>query len=407
MEEDIMDYAGFSKNQIYENVYLIFIDASGHSNVVRSNPGDVSSQAFDLLFDKISNRLHRVVARNRCQIAVIWSWLGDGGMIAIHDTSEKTSVATALTLTEDILKLDLPALQSEFKNEKINGELHIRIAVHKGTIKYTEDGQQGFIHSSDINWGAHLEKATPKDSMSISKAIYDILPNEQKKDFVSVGPFEAQEAFVFSPYYDESQTKLNWRASQGFAGMELVQCYLERISQKDKAELIDSAKNTVIDFGTTLNTCSGYLFSTERPVPYRDAICRLLQRGGRFICYMLAPDSDGSKQLVELRKENTDEKLKTSMSRFEAFKSKNEKFTSNFKVYQFTNNPNFATMIIDPDSEDALCLYSPYLSLLPQNGNGTGRADMPHYLVSKKKHKMYHYVWQYVQSYIKDAKEFL
>lgn len=402
-----MEKRGFLKNQIYENVYLVFIDASGHSSVVRSNPRDVSTQAFDLVFDKISNRLDRVVSKNRCEIAVVWSWLGDGGMIAVHDASEKTAVTTSLDLVQEILKLDLPSLQSEFINEEINGELHIRIAVHKGTIKYTDEGQQGFIHSIDINWGAHLEKATPKDSVSISKVIYDILPNDKKREFVPVGSFEERDVFVYSPYCDMGQVALRWRGSQGFSNMELVQCYRERISQKDKTELIDAAKDTVIDFGTTLNTCSGYLFSTERPVPYRDAVCRLLERGGSFICCMLSPDSEGSKQLVQLRKENTDEKLKTSMSRFETFKTKNPTLTSRFKVYQFHDNPNLAAMLIDPDSEDALCLYSPYLNVLPQNGSGTGRADMPHYLVSKKRHQMYRYIWEYVKSYIEDSKEFL
>ena len=395
----------FLKGQVYENVYLVFVDASGHSNVVRSNPRDVSAQAFDLLYERIAGRLQRVVTKKRCEIAVVWSWLGDGGMIAIHDNSENLSLATTLEFVQDVLKLDLPNLKSEFENENINGELHIRIAVHKGAIKYTDDGQQGFIHSSDINWGAHLEKATTQDSISISKDIYDILPSAKKKDFVSVGKFEEREAYVFTPNTDESRVKLNWRASQGFSEMELVQCYLERISQKDKAELIDTAKDTVIDFGTTLNTCSNYLFSTERPVPYRDAVCRLLERGGKFICYMLSPESPGSRQLIELRKEDTDQKLRNAMSRFQQYKSNNPTLTKNFKVFQFDNNPNFAAMIIDPESDDSVCLYSPYLSVISQEG--AGRADMPHYLVSKKKHRMYEYVWDYVSSYINIAKEFL
>lgn len=397
----------FSKGQVYENVYLIFMDASGHSNVVRSNPRDVSAQAFDLLYEKISGRLQRVVKKNRCEIAVVWSWLGDGGMIAIHDHSENNALSTTFDFVQDVLKLDLPNLKSEFANENINGELHIRIAVHKGSIKYTDDGQQGFIHSSDINWGAHLEKATPQDSISISKEIYEILPNDKKEDFVSVGKFEEREAYVFTPNVAKSLIALNWRASQGFSEMELVQCYLERISQKDKAELIDFAKDTVIDFGTTLNTCSNYLFSTERPVPYRDAVVRLLERGGKFICYMLSPDSQGSRQLIELRKEDTDEKLRSAMSRFQQFKSNYPTLTHNFKVFQFDNNPNFAAMIIDPESDSSVCLYSPYMSVISQDGSGTGRADMPHYLVSKKKHRMYKYVWDYVSSYIEIAKEFL
>lgn len=397
----------FLKDKVYQNVYLVFVDASGHSNVVRSNPGDVAAQAFDLLYEKINNRLRRVVNKHRCETALVWSWLGDGGLVAIHDNSEKISVDTALEFVQDILGLDLPALKSEFENERINGELHIRIAVHKGVIKYTDDGQQGFIHSSDINWGAHLEKATTQDSISISKEIYDILQNDKKVMFSPVGIFEEREVYIFTPNTDRGQISRSWRAAHGFDDMELVQCYLERISQKDKAELIDSAKETVIDFGTTLNTCSNYLFSTERPIPYRDAVIRLLERGGSFICYMLSPDSIGSRQLIELRKENTDEKLRSAMTRFQEFKNSNPTLTNNFKVFQYQSNPNFAAMIVDPEATDAVCLYSPYLSVLPQDGMGTGRADMPHYLVSKKKNKAYDFVWRYVSAYIATAKEFL
>lgn len=402
-----MENSKFAKGQVYDNVFLVFIDASGHSNVVKNNPRDVSTQAFDLLFEKINGRLRRVVDKKKCEIGEVWSWLGDGGLIAIYDSSENTSLNTALEFVQDIIKLDLPTTKSEFENEKINGELHIRIAVHKGTIKYTDDGQQGFIHSSDINWGAHLEKVTPKDSVSISKDIYSILPNNEKESFVAVGKFEENEIYIWSPNVDRKLVKLNWRAMQGFENAQKVQCYLERISQKDKAELIDSAQNTVIDFGTTLNTCSNYLFSTERPVPYRDAVCRLLERGGRFICYMLEPDSNGSRQLVELRKENTNEKLRTSIERFKKFKDENAEYANGFKVFQFSENPNLAAMVIDPDLEDSICLYSPYLNGISNKGDGIERADMPHYLVSKKGHKMYEYVWKYVSAYMEIATQVL
>jgi len=397
----------FIKNTVYENVYLVFIDASGHSNVVRSNPKDVATQAFDLLYEKIASRLSRVVKSQRCEKAVVWSWLGDGGLVAIHDSSEVTAVTTALKFVQDILNLDLPALKSEFQNANINGELHIRISMHKGTIKYTDDGQQGFIHSSDINWGAHLEKATPQDAVAISKDVYEILSNDEKTKFHPVGTFEGREVYVFAPDSSQKHISRRWRSAHGFVDMERVQCYLERISQRDKAKLIDMAEQTVIDFGTTLNTCSNYLFSTERPIPYRDAVIRLLERGGSFICYMLSPNSNGSRQLVELRKEDTDKKLQTAMERFQQFKTKNPNFTNKFKVFQYEYNPNFAAMIIDPNADDAICLYSPYLSVVPQNGMGTERADIPHYLVSKGKHRAYDYVWKFVSAYMDTANELI
>lgn len=397
----------FSPNTDYRDVYMIFIDASGHSNVVKNNPIDLASRAFDLFYDKISSRLDRVSTNERCAISTVWSWLGDGGMIAIHDESETISVKTALKFAQGVLKIDLPTLANEFKEEKISGELHIRMSIHKGAIKYTGEGQQGFIHSVDINWGAHLEKATPRDSVGISEDVYRVSPPEFQKNFVSVGDFEDRRTYIWTPNVDAKGVLLGWRAMHGFIQSETIQCYRERISQQDKASLIDSAHDLVIDFGTTLNTCSHYLDSTERPLFYREAVERLLKRGGRFICYMLSPDSPGARQLAELRMEDTDQKLQLAMTRFHAYKKSNPALTENFKVYQFNENPNLAAMIIDPEAENSVCLYSPYLNVLPETRLGLNRADMPHYLVNKAQHTIYQYIWNYVSSYIGKSKEFL
>lgn len=393
----------FVKDQVYENVYLVFIDASGHSNVVRSNPRDVSSQAFDLLYKKMEQRLRKVAYRNKCGTAVVWSWLGDGGLIAIHDESERFALNTAVGFAQAILKTDLPALQLEFEDDGIEGEIHIRIAIHKGTIRYTDEGQQGFIHSPDINWGAHLEKVTPQDSVSISRDIYDIMRSAKKKEFTRAGRYEEREVYIYAPKTEPELIKRNWLAAQGFEGMEPVQGYLERVSQGDKAALIRSARHKVIDFGTTLTTCANYLFSTERPVPYREAVLELLDRGGSFVCYMLKPDSPGSRQLVELRKENTDEKLASTLSQFKQFIAKNKVTPEGFQVYQYLYNSNMAAMFIDPESEDAVCLYSPYLNGMPDGSGTLDRADMPHYLVSRKRNRMYEYVWKYVSAYMEAA----
>ncbi len=397
----------FIKDQVYENVYLVFIDASGHSNVVRSNPRDISSQAFDLLYEKIATRLRKVAGRNKCGTAVVWSWLGDGGLIAVHDESERNALSTAVGFAQNVLKTDLPALRLEFEGEGIEGEVHLRISIHKGTIKYTDEGQQGFIHSQDINWGAHLEKATPPDSISVSKDVYDIMRAAKKKEFVRAGQFEGREICIYAPGTAEALIRRSWMAAQGFDGMEPVQGYLERLSQGDKAALIRTAEHTVIDFGTTLTTCANYLFSTERPVPYRDAVLDLLDRGGRFVCYMLKPDSPGSRQLAELRKENSEEKLKNTIVQFGEFRQNNGGTAESFQVYQYEYNSNMAAMFIDPESEDAVCLYSPYLSGMPDGDRALDRADMPHYLLSRKRHRMYEYVWKYVSEYMAAAERVL
>lgn len=391
------------EKRVYENVYMVFIDASGHSNIVRSNPKNLSSQGFDFLEETLISRLQRTATNKKCKIASVWSWLGDGGIFAIYDDEENCALDTSIKFAKDVLSIDLKTLQLEFSNLDIKGELHLRVAIHKGTIAYRDEGQQGSIHSSDINWGAHLEKVTPADSIAISKDIYDIMSGAMRKDFVSVGEFEEIKVYINTPGSDEKDIITSWRSIQGFAGVEFIQCYHERISQVDKAELIGLAQEKVIDFGTTLNTCSGYLDSTERPVPYKDSVLDLLKRGGTFCCYMLSPNSSGSKQLRNLRKEDTDAKLRKAEERFENFKKKNSPYAEKFQVFQMNDNPNLAAMFFDPDSDNAICIFSPYLNTPANSKLDMGRADMPHYLITKKHSQIYDYIWNLVNVYIEDA----
>lgn len=391
----------FEKGKTYENVYIVFIDASGHSNIVKQNPIDKATRGFDMLYKKIADRLDEQTKDIRCQNSVIWSWLGDGGLIAIYDTEESKAVNLALSFAKTMLNPTLKHLQDDFTSIlHISGELHLRIAIHKGTIKYTDEGQQGFIHSADINFGAHLEKVTPKDCLLISKEVYLVLNNNERNTFVEVGEYEEHLVWAYSPNLDEQSLKRMWFASRGFTGVNLIQGYTQRLSEHDKALLIKNAKSKVIDLGTTLNTCSNYLVSTARPTPYKDAVNDLISRGGQFYCYMLEPDSNGSLQLSQLRNEDTNAKLHTSIDRFSKFIAKKNVNPNSFAVFNFAYNPNFAALIIDPESDSGLCLYSPYFSNTKQFSKSSfERADMPHYLLSSED-PLYNIVLNEVYSYI-------
>lgn len=376
--------ADFEKGITYENVFFIFIDASGHSNIVKQNPKDKASRGFDALYKKISDRLIELTADFRCQNSVVWSWLGDGGLIAIYDEDESISINLAITFAKALLKPTLGHLQDEFSSIlRIRGELHLRIAIHKGTIKYTDEGQQGFIHSADINFGAHLEKVTPKDCLLISKEVYSVISTDERPTFIEVGEYEEHTIYAYSPQLNEQQLKRKWLSSRGFSGVDFIQTYSQRLSEQDKAQLIRNAQKKVIDFGTTLNTCSNYLFSTARPRPYKDAVHDLISRGGQFHCYMLEPNSTGSLLLSQLRGEDTNQKLHTSIDRFRQYVEQQKITDDSFAVFSHIHNPNFAAMVIDPDSDEGLCLYSPYFSDTKEfSKKSSERADMPHYLFS-------------------------
>lgn len=390
----------FQENKVYDSVFMIFVDASGHSDIVKHNPRALAAKGFDLLEERLRQSIEDKASKNNCEIACVWSWLGDGGMFAIYDKDDTNSLNAAISFSKDILSHDLPIIRLEFDKLGIMGKLHIRIAIHKGTITFKKDGQQGSIHSSDINLGAHLEKVTPLDAVAISKDIYDILPGLERNSFFSVGEFEECKIYLYSENKDHKAVTLEWISNLGFENMERIQCYHERLSQNAKAILIQSANTKIIDFGTTLNTCSGYLDSTERPVPYREAVNKLLEKGGTFSCYIIKPNSDASKELAALRHEDSNAKIIRTLGRFNSFKLKNK--NRHFEVYQMNHNPNMAAMFFDPDSENAMCLYSPYMNTMDAE---FGRADMPHYLISKKQSAIYNYIWNLVKKYMDDAEQ--
>jgi hypothetical protein len=216
----------FERSKTYENVFFIFIDASGHSNIVKQNPKDKASIGFDALYKKISDRLTELTTDFRCQNSVIWSWLGDGGLIAIYDEDESKSINLVITLAKTLLKPTLGHLQDEFSSIlHIRGELHLRIAIHKGTIKYTDEGQQGFIHSADINFGAHLEKVTPKDCLLISQEVYNVISTDERPTFIKVGEYEEHTIYAYSPQLDERDLRRKW-----FTSRDLIMLILYRLT---------------------------------------------------------------------------------------------------------------------------------------------------------------------------------
>jgi hypothetical protein len=77
---------------------------------------------------------------------------------------------------------------------------------------------------------------------------------------------------------------------------------------------------------------------------------------------MLEPDSTGSLLLSQLRGEDTNKKLHISIDRFRQYVSQQKITDDSFAVFSYIHNPNFAAMVIDPDSDKGLCLYSPYFS---------------------------------------------
>ncbi|HEX6354225.1 hypothetical protein [Actinophytocola sp.] len=364
----------------YDNAYFIFIDAAGHSTIIRNNPRDRAADGFDLLKERTDLRLERTAKNNGCATAQVWHWAGDGGFLIVHDDRESVSVATALQVARCLLETDLEHLRDEFTHLGIKGMLHLRIAVHKGALRYRGPKYRELLYGPAINLAAHLEKATPPDSVAISADVHRA-GGEYVDGFELVGAFEGTDVYVLT--IGEGTAVRSWLATNGLAGGTQVLAYHERPSQHEKARLVDAAHSEIVEIGSALHTCANYLVTRERPARYRQAVLDFLDRGGTYRCVLVDPASPAAELVGRQRGEDLPAKITESLSMFTRFKEAHVGRAERLEISLTQTYPAMAAFTVDIHEPQALLLYSPYLSPIGPDVEHEQRADMPHYLLSR------------------------
>lgn len=371
----------FETGRAYKYTYFVFLDASGYSTIVAANPLDRAGEAFNLFRERALSRVRRVALNHRCQRAELWQWRGDGGFFVIHDENESVARDVAVECAETFLQLDLPYLRDEFQQMGVSGELYVRMAIHRGVFHYLGDHHERSVHSADVNFGAHLEEAAPRDCLVVSQEVYQVA-GPHADSFTFVGWYEGRKVYVRASPQTPSSARKAWHALHGPPGWQAVHAFPERPSQEVKAGLVDSASRHVLDVGTALNTCSRYLTTTERPDWYRTAVLEFLHRGGVYDCVLLNPKSHAAEELASQWDEDIPLKIGGALDRFADFKSRHGDDADGFRVHQTDSFGGLHALALDPDTDEGMIMYSPYLGLTLPAAARIVRADMPHYLVT-------------------------
>lgn len=371
----------FQQGNTYENVYLIVLDAAGYSTLVRFNPRDQAARVFDLLRERILTRLRTAATEHRCARAELWSWHGDGGILTIHDDDESAARDVALSTARDILALDLAHVRTELPRLGMTGELHLRLVVHKGPIRFSGNGHTGSLHSPELNFAAHLEHVTPPDCIAISDPVH-ATAGPHRPAFTLVGNFESRLVYLATPAGNPAAAHRAWLTSTGLTDSHPVFSLPQRPSQSEKARLIAAAHTDILDLGTALHTSAHYLTTTERPALVRDAVLDFLSRGGTYRCVLLDPTCQTTTILSAYRNEDLPTKIRTSISEFASFKARHSPATDRLHIYQSQVFPGFAAIAVDLDSPDPIILFSPYLMAPETLDINIDHGDSPHYLAT-------------------------
>ncbi|MFV2086862.1 hypothetical protein [Micromonospora sp. LOL_021] len=380
----------FRTDRTYESVFLVLVDAAGHSDMVANNPRDRALRAFDLLRERLLRRLGMLAEQYRCARAQLWRWAGDGGLVVIHDDEESIARDVALSYVRDALNIDLPHLRDEFASLGIKGRLRLRIAVHRGVVRYRGQGEEGSIYSPDINFAAHLEKVTPPDSVAISDAVWQVA-GRYSALFEEVGSYEGHRIHLLVSGGGAGHARRSWLCVNGLAAGTALHGYAERPSQQEKSRLVAAAEAEVIDLGTALRTASNYLVTTERPAYFRDAVLDLLRRGGTYRCVLMDPDCTATTLLAEQRGEQLGPKIRQSLASLQRFRDQLGDAGQRLHIQLTETYPGMACLAVDLRGAGGpgLMLTSPYLLAPPDRHRQLERSDMPHYLVSEQAGRLY------------------
>jgi class 3 adenylate cyclase len=180
--QELPNWGALREGREYE-VTVASVDIAGSSSLVRGAGQRTMEKVYYQFWAFLRDRLAHYDGR-------IWSWAGDGGVIAF---SMKNDAVRAVQCALEI-QATLPVFNARPENP-IASPISIRIGMDRGAVRYMND--TGRIISETLNFAAHLEKAaTEPGAVSISDTLRPELPGSLRAFFVDADVFEGRRIFT-------------------------------------------------------------------------------------------------------------------------------------------------------------------------------------------------------------------
>jgi class 3 adenylate cyclase len=179
--KDLVNWGCLKEGREYE-LSIISLDIAGNSTRVRKMGARRMEKLYYNLWSFLHEKLGGVDGR-------FWSWAGDGGIIAFalrDHAARAVRFAVEVQSTMPLFNLTASAAAST--------DVALRLGIDTGMVKFSID--TGKIVSDVINFAAHLEKkSTRAGAISISRTVYDALPQRMASLFRFQGMFEEKDVF--------------------------------------------------------------------------------------------------------------------------------------------------------------------------------------------------------------------
>lgn len=181
-KQELSNWGALREGREYE-VSVASVDIVGSSALVREAGQRTMERVYYQFWAFLRERLSHWDGR-------IWSWAGDGGMIAF---AMKDDAARAVQCALEI-QATMPIFNARPENP-ISHPISVRIGMDRGRVRFMND--TGRIISEAINFASHLEKdGTYPGSVTISENLARQLPPSLRAVFRSGGVFEGREVFA-------------------------------------------------------------------------------------------------------------------------------------------------------------------------------------------------------------------
>jgi len=168
---------GVLKNGRSYDVTVGSMDIVGSSELVKKFGRKTMAKFYSFFWSTLGERLGSYDGR-------IWSWAGDGGILAFAFKNHRERAARFAFEMQRIM----PLVNAHTRNP-IDENVAIRIGMHSGKVAFMAD--TGKMISDVINLAAHLEKkGTQPGYVSITESIWKTLPPKLQDLFDPVGDFE-------------------------------------------------------------------------------------------------------------------------------------------------------------------------------------------------------------------------
>ncbi|MEK8169645.1 hypothetical protein NKH77_07145 [Streptomyces sp. M19] len=349
----------FEADRTYDNVYFVFVDTSGTRRSCCAIPGPGRARLRPAA--RADARAARAVLRPaplRPQRPVV---LARRRRVLRDPRRQREHRARRGPGRRPYLPRARPAAPAgRVRAGGVHGELHVRMAVHKGTIRHTGEGRTGLIHSPTSTpprtWsGPRRATAWPSPRTCIARRAARRAVHGGRQPRGQARPPDGRGRRQRSGHATRA-----WLAGHGLAGAPPCTPTPSGPARRRSA----AAGRGGAGGGRHGHRAARLLqqaghHRAARPVPGRGPRAAA---AGRYVQLLSAgPSSDAAATLARQHREDMSRKIKDSLERFGRFKDRYGAEAEGLRVYQTDEFPGFSALGIDMGLPDGLILYSSYL----------------------------------------------